>query len=324
MVVPSKGPVLWVHEGRLQLSGLPLEPAEWPELRPFGQSQDTFTTVHMWSQIVGKIRLGLSPHVNHSWGCTLYVSTRGLTTSPIPYGSGTFAIEFDFEDHVLRISQSDGRHHSFPLVPMTVSEFYRKTMACLRGLDIQVAIYATPVEVEIAIPFAEDETHACYDADAIHRYWRSLVVVDCVFKEFRASFIGKASPVHFFWGAFDLAVSRFSGRTAPKHPCGAPNCPSWVMVEAYSHEVSSAGFWPGAGLGEAAFYAYVYPSPNGFRECPVQPESAYFHDKLGEFILPYEAVRKSADPAQSLLAFLQSTYEGAANLAKWDREALER
>jgi hypothetical protein len=296
----------------------------WPELPPLESWQDTCTTVHMWTQIVGKIRLMLSPEVNHSWGCTLYVTTRGLTTSPIPYRLITFAIDFDFVEHTLLITTSSSARRSFPLVSMTVAEFYRKTIQALGELDIHVKIFARPVEVEIAIPFEQDEQHGSYDAEAISRFWRALVQADRVLKDFRARFIGKVSPVHFFWGAFDLAVTRFSGRTAPKHPGGAPNVAARVMEEAYSHEVSSAGFWPGTGLGEAAFYAYAYPAPPGFDSYPVQPQGAYFHEKLGEFILPYEAVRTAEQPDQALLSFLQTTYDAAATLAHWDRAALER
>ncbi len=296
----------------------------WPVLPRLADWQDTFDTIHMWSQIVGKIRLTLSPHLNHSWGSTLYVTTRGLTTSPVPYRAGTFAIDFDFVAHALRITVSDGHTVSFPLTAMTVADFYRQTMRTLAALDIHVKIFPRPVEVVEAIPFEQDMVHRSYDADAIHRFWQALVVVNSVFTEFRAGFLGKASPVHFFWGSFDLAGTRFSGRTAPKHPGGAPNCPDRVMVEAYSHELWSAGFWPGAGLGEAAFYAYAYPTPAGFSEHPVRPEAAYFHSGMGEFILPYEAVRTAPDPAQTLLSFLQTTYEGAATLANWDRNALER
>lgn len=295
----------------------------WPVPPPLADWQDTFSTLHMWAQIVGKIRLALSPQINHSWGSTLYVTTRGLTTSPIPFGTGTFAIDFDFVSHALLITRSDGRLFSFPLTAMSVAAFYRQTMQALEFLGIHAHIYARPVEVVEAIPFADDTIHASYDADAVHRFWRALVVTSGVFTDFRARFVGKASPIHLFWGSFDLAGTRFSGRTAPKHPGGAPHCPNRVMVEAYSHELWSAGFWPGAGLGEAAFYAYAYPVPAGFREHPVQPEAAYFHTTLGEFILPYEAVRTAADPAQALLSFLQTTYEGAATLADWDRKALE-
>lgn len=295
----------------------------WPALPPLADWQDTCTTVHMWTQLAGKIRLERAPWLNHSWGSTLYVTTRGLTTSPIPYERRTFALDFDFVDHVLRISTSEGTERSFALEPMSVAEFYRKTMAALGALGLHVEVFTRPVEVVEAIPFEKDETHASYDADAVHRFWRALVQADRVFTAFRARFIGKVSPVHFFWGAFDLAVTRFSGRTAPKHPGGAPNVADRVMEEAYSHEVSSAGFWPGTGLGEAAFYAYAYPEPDGFREAVVAPEAAYFHEELGEFILPYEAVR-AADPDAALLTFLQTTYEAAADLARWNRPALER
>jgi hypothetical protein len=296
----------------------------WPKLQPLENWQNTCNTVHMWTQIVGKIRLALSPAVNHCWGCTLYVTTRGLTTSPIPYGILTFAIDFDFVEHSLLITASSGAQRSFPLVPMSVAEFHRKIMRALDELDIRVKILARPVEVETAIPFAQDEQHRSYDAEAISRFWRALAQADRVLKDFRAGFIGKVSPVHFFWGAFDLAVTRFSGRSAPKHPGGAPNVAAWVMEEAYSHEVSSAGFWPGTGLGEAAFYAYAYPVPSGFSSYPIQPHTAYFHEKLGEFILPYEAVRTADQPDRALLSFLQTTYEAAAILAHWDRTSLER
>jgi hypothetical protein len=297
---------------------------DWPTLPVLEDWQDTCTTVHMWTQIVGKIRLALSPDINHGWGSTLYITTRGLTTSPIPYGKLTFAIDFDFIAHILRITTSEGSDRALMLEPMPVADFYRKTMEALAELGIEVNILARPVEVEVAIPFEQDTQHASYDADAVLRFWHALVHVDVVLKNFRARFIGKVSPVHFFWGAFDLAVTRFSGRTAPKHPGGAPNVADRIMEEAYSHEVSSAGFWPGTGLGEAAFYAYAYPTPAGFDKYPVQPQAAYFHDKLGEFILPYEAVRTADDPAQTLLSFLQTTYDAAATLAHWDRLALER
>lgn len=266
----------------------------------------------------------LSPDINHCWGSTFYVTARGLTTSPIPYGIFTFAIDFDFIVHTLHITTSTGADRTFALEPMSVADFYCKTMQALDELGIEVKILARPVEVEVAIPFEKDDQHASYDKEAAFLFWCALVQVDCVLKDFRARFIGKVSPVHFFWGAFDLAVTRFSGRTAPKHPGGAPNVAARVMEEAYSHEVASAGFWPGTGLGEAAFYAYAYPSPADFNEYKVQPEAAYFHDKLGEFILPYEAVRTTGNPAQTLLSFLQTTYEAAATLAHWDRDALER
>jgi hypothetical protein len=299
------------------------DPIEWPRLPPLSEWQDTADTLHMWTQIVGKIRLALAPPLNHCWGCALYVTTRGLTTSPIPYGRRTFALDFDFIAHALRISTSDGDERSFPLEPMAVADFYRKTMAALDDLDIRVKIFPRPVEVVEAIPFAEDRKHASYDAHAVRLFWRALVAADRVLKEFRGGFLGKASPVHVFWGSMDIAATRFSGRTAPKHPGGAPNCPNRVMEDAYSHEVSSAGFWAGAGLGEAAFYAYAYPNPPGFKEWPVLPSAAYFHDALGEFVLPYEAVRAADDPKGTLLTFLQTTYEAAATLANWDKSALE-
>lgn len=295
----------------------------WPELPSLADWEETLTTVHMWSQVVGKVRLALGPWVNHSWGCPLYVTTRGLTTSPIPHGGRAFSLDFDFVDHALRFHASDGRGDSFALRPMSVADFHGRTMNVLNDAGIEVKLLARPVEVVEAIPFAEDEKHASYDADAVHRFWRALVRADRVFKEFRARFLGKASPVHFFWGAFDLAVTRFSGRTAPKHPGGAPNCADWVMEEAYSHELSSAGFWAGPGLGEAAFYSYAYPAPDGYSEHAVEPATASYHDGLGEFILPYEAVRTAEDPDAALLAFLQSTYVAAATLGEWDVEALD-
>jgi len=296
----------------------------WPDLPPLADWQDTLDTVHRWTQIIGKIRLEQGPWINHSWGSTLYVTTRGLTTSPIPYRKSTFAINFDFVDHALRITTSAGEERTFALKPMSVATFYEKTMHALDELGIEVDIYPEPVEIPDPIqPFPEDETHASYDADAVHRFWRALVQVDRVFTAFRARFTGKVSPVHFFWGAFDLAVTRFSGRDAPKHPGGVPNCADWVMEEAYSKELSSAGFWPGTGLGEAAFYSYAYPEPDGYRERPVQPAAAYYLDDLGEFVLPYEAVRTANDPDAALLSFLQSTYAAAADLADWDRDALE-
>ena len=298
--------------------------AAWPELPTLDDWQDTFETVHMWTQIVGKIRLEHSPWINHSWGSALYVTTRGLTTSPIPYGTQVFALDFDLVGHTLRISTSTGEERSFALGPMSVAAFYRKTMRMLDDLGIEVEIFPKPVEVPDPIqPFPEDETHASYDADAVHRFWRALVQADRVFKAFRARFIGKVSPVHFFWGAFDLAVTRFSGRDAPAHPGGVPNCADWVMEEAYSKELSSAGFWPGTGLGEAAFYSYAYPEPDGFREREIEPEPAYYLDDMGGFVLPYEAVRTADEPDAVLLTFLQSTYEAAADLAGWDRNALE-
>jgi hypothetical protein len=297
--------------------------AAWPWLPPLAEWEDSRATVHMWTQIVGKIRLALAPRLNHSWGSALYPTARGLTTSPMAYGARTFTIDFDFVRHALHIATDDGTDRTLELQPMSVAEFHHRLMTILHGIGISVPIFPRPVEVLEAIPFADDERHAAYDAGAIARYWRALLQADRVLREFRARFIGKASPVHFFWGAFDLAVTRFSGRRAPRHPGGAPNCADRVMVEAYSHEVSSAGFWPGGGIGAAAFYAYAYPEPAGFAAAPVAPAAAYYLRELGEFILPYEAVRTAADPDRALLAFLQTSYEAAANLAAWDRAALE-
>jgi len=297
--------------------------AHWPELS-LEQWQETCRTLHLWSQIVGKIRLSQMPWLNHSWHVPLYVNARGLTTSLIPYDTRAFEIEFDLHDHRLQIVTSDGEHRSFELEPMSVAEFYRRIMRTLGELDVNARIWPMPVEIPGPIqPFPENEAQGAYDREAVGRFWRTLLQVHRVLTEFRARFVGKVSPVHFFWGAFDLAVTRFSGRPAPRHPGGAPNCADWVMEEAYSHEVSSAGFWPGVGLGEAAFYAYAYPQPDGFREYPVRPAAAYYHADLGEFILPYEAVRTADDPDAVLLEFLQSTYEAAADLAGWDRDALE-
>ena len=295
----------------------------WPVVPPLAQWRDTCDTVHMWTQVVGKIRLELAPWINHSWGSALYVTTCGLTTSPIPYESGAFDVTFDFVEHALRLKTSDGRGRSFDLEPMSVADFYRRTLEMLADVGITISIFTRPVEVVEAIRFEKDDQHASYDADALHRYWSALAQAHRVLTAFRARFIGKVSPVHFFWGGFDLAVTRFSGRTAPRHPGGIPNVGDWVMEEAYSHELSSAGFWPGSNLGEAAFYSYAYPGPDGFAGYPVEPEAAYFHEELGEFILPYEAVRTSDNPDAALLAFLRTTYEAAATLADWDRGALE-
>lgn len=302
----------------------PVRPGtNWPELPAFTEWEDSCTTLHMWLQIAGKIRLELSPWVNHAWGFALYVTSRGLTTSPIPYGGGAFGINFDFVDHALHIATSGGARRTFALEPMTVSAFYRRLMAALRELGVEVRIFTRPVEVAEAVRFEDDTRHASYDAGRIHRFWRALVEADRVFKRFRAGFVGKASPVHVFWGAFDLAASRFSGRPAPLHPGGVPNCADWVMQEAYSHEVASAGFWAGAGLGEAAFYAYAYPEPAGYGTRKIRPGAAYYSPTLKEFILPYEAVRTAANPDATLLDFLQTTYAAAADLAQWNRTALE-
>jgi hypothetical protein len=295
----------------------------WPEL-PTAQWRGTYETLHLWSQIVGKIRLKRSPWLNHSWHVTLYVTARGLSTSPIPDGMRTFQIDFDFLAHCLRISTSDGSNRQFALSGQSVASFYNAVMAALGELGITVAIDEMPNELPEPIKFSQDTRHASYDPDAVRRFFQILVNADRVFEQFRTSFLGKASPVHFFWGSFDLAVTRFSGRRAPRHPGGVPNLPDAVACEAYSHEESSAGFWPGSGaIDYPAFYSYTYPEPPGFRASKVRPDAAFFSEALGEFILPYDAVRTAADPDQALLDFLQSTYEAAANSAKWDREALE-
>ena len=294
----------------------------WPQL-PLEAWQDTCSTLHLWSQIIGKIRLAFAPLVNHWWQVPFYMTSRGWTTSPIPYKETIFQIDFDFIDHQIQITTDRGDFRSLELKPRSVSDFYKETMEILHSLGIEVHLWTTPVELSERIPFEQDSTHSSYDPEYAQRHWRVLVQVDRVLKEFRSHFLGKVSPVHFFWGAFDLAVTRFSGRRAPDHP-GVPNVARSVMLEAYSHEVSSCGFWPGPGLGEPAFYAYAYPEPAGFREIPVQPQEAYYNKDWGEFILPYEAVRTAASPDDMLLAFLRSTYEGAANLGKWDRALLER
>jgi hypothetical protein len=291
---------------------------------PTAQWRDTCQTLHLFTQIVGKIRLKRSPWLNHSWHVALYVTARGLSTSPIPDDSRTFQIDFDFIAHDLQISTSDGAQRQFALSGHSVASFYKTVMDALGALGIDVAIDEMPNEVPDPVKFSQDRRHASYDPDAVRRFFQILVNSDRLLKQFRTGFIGKASPVHFFWGSFDLAVTRFSGRRAPRHPGGVPNLPDAVACEAYSHEVSSAGFWPGSGaIDYPAFYSYAYPEPPGFRATKVRPEAAFFSDALGEFILPYDAVRLAADPDQALLNFLQSTYEAAANTAKWDRDALE-
>jgi uncharacterized protein DUF5996 len=295
----------------------------WPEL-PTAAWRETYATLHLWTQIVGKIRLARAPWLNHSWHVALYVTTSGLTTSPIPDGTRTFQIDFDFINHQLKISTSDGGARQLGLAGHSVASFFAAVMNTLAELDIHVAIDDMPNEMPDPIRFSDDEKHASYDPEAVGRFLQILVNADRVFKQFRTGFLGKASPVHFFWGSFDLAVTRFSGRRAPRHPGGMPHLSDAVACEAYSHEESSAGFWPGSGaIDYPAFYSYAYPEPEGFRSRRVQPEAAFFHEALGEFILPYDAVRNATDPDQTLLAFLQSTYEAAAVTAKWDRDALE-
>jgi Family of unknown function (DUF5996) len=295
----------------------------WPDL-PYSAWKDTRDTLHLWTQIVGKIRLALTPWLNHSWHVPLYVTARGLTTSPIYDGCRAFEIVFDFLEHILDITTDDGRRKEIALRPQTVAEFYAAVMSALAEVGIRVEIDDRPSEIPGAIPFSGDRTHAAYDAEYAQRFWRILLQADRVLKQFRTGFIGKASPVHFFWGSFDLAVTRFSGRRAPPHPGGVPGLSDAVVREAYSHEVSSAGFWPGgSGIGYAAFYSYAYPEPAGFRTFSVEPTAAFFSGALGEFLLPYDAVRTAADPDAVLLAFLNATYEAAASTGKWDRVALE-
>jgi Family of unknown function (DUF5996) len=296
---------------------------EFPAL-PLSDWDDTRATLHLWTQVVGKIRLAQSPPINHWWQVPLYVTCRGLTTSPIPYAAGAFEIDFDFLAHRLTIRTSDGHADGFALQPMTVADFYAEVMGRLTRLGLDIRIWPMPVEIPHPVPFDQDRVHAAYDPDFAQRFWRALLSAHRVLTAFRGGFLGKASPVHFFWGSFDLAVTRFSGRAAPRHP-GAPNVADRVTREAYSHEVSSCGFWPGAaGVQEPAFYSYAYPQPPGFSEAPVRPEAAFYSREFGEFLVPYDAVRRAAAPDAALLDFLQSTYEAAADHAHWDRVALER
>jgi hypothetical protein len=302
----------------------PFQSGYWPSLA-FDAWKDTYATLHMWTQIVGKIRLAQTPWINHSWHVTLYATARGLTTSPIPHGARAFQIDFDFIDHRLLIQTNDGAVKTMALQPRSVADFYQELFSNLHQLGLDVKIRTTPNEIVDAIPFDKDHVHASYDAEHANRFWRALVQADRVLKKFRAGFIGKCSPVHFFWGSFDLAVTRFSGRKAPEHPGGAPNCPDWVMREAYSHELSSCGFWPGGGpVPYPVFYAYAYPEPPGFGTAPVRPGNAIYDAAMREFLLPYDEVRRAQSPDAVLLEFLQSSYEAAANLGRWDRSALER
>ena len=295
----------------------------WPALRvaEWAPTRDTF---QLWAQIVGKVRLANTPLVNHWWNVPLYVTSRGLTTSLIPHRLGPcFEIEFDLKDHVVRIETDTNGRRSILLRPRAVAEFYEEFMACLDELGVGTDIWPMPVEIEGAVEFTADRAHASYDPDQVHRFWQLLVQAERVFQIFRSRFVGKCSPVHLFWGSLDLAVTRFSGRPAPPHLSNAPHCGPQVMLEAYSHEVSSCGYWPG-GEGEGLFYSYAYPEPPGYREVTVSPPGAGFNTDLGEFVLSYETVRNAADPDAVLLEFLQSTYEAAADCAKWDRRALER
>lgn len=295
----------------------------WPDL-PLADWKNTYDTLHRWTQIIGKIRLAFSPFINHWWNTTFYITSRGITTSPIPYNGRHFQIDFDFIAHLLIIETTDGSTKTIDLRPCSVAEFYQEIMATLESLDLPTTIWTTPVEVPDRTPFEEDYKHASYDPEYAQRFWRILSQASRVFTMFRSRFIGKASPVHFFWGSFDLAVTRFSGRTAPPHP-GAPNCGRFVMVDAYSHELSSCGFWPGGGpVAEPVFYAYAYPEPQGFKDYTIQPSEAFYQQDLGEFVLPYEVVRTAKSPDEVLLSFLQSTYDAEAIHGKWDRYALER
>ncbi len=296
---------------------------EWPSL-PLEDWIDTCTTLHLWTQIVGKIRLVQTPWINHTWHVALYVTARGLTTTPIPFGYRTFQIDFDFVDHVLNIQSNDGQTAWLPLKSQSVAQFYRRVMQELDGLGLRIKIFPKPNEVPDPIPFEDDEVHSQYDPEYANRYWKILCQAERVFKRFRSRFIGKCSPVHYFWGAPDLAVTRFSGRRAPEHPGGIPNLPDRITRDAYSHEVSSCGFWPGGGpIAYPAFYSYAYPEPAGFPAATVKPSAAFYSEEYREFVLPYEAVRQSKSPDDTLLDFLQTTYENAANLAGWDRDALE-
>ncbi|MBI3547129.1 MAG: hypothetical protein HY081_11165 [Gammaproteobacteria bacterium] len=295
----------------------------WPSL-PLEEWQDTYATLHRWTQIVGKVRLAQAPMLNHWWQVPLYVTTRGLTTSPMPHGNISFEISFDFIDHQLRVQTSEGAQRTLALAPRSVADFYNELMATLGALDVAVKIWTMPVEIDDPIPFEQDRKHHSYVPQQAQRCWRILKQTERVLQQFRCGFVGKCSPVHFFWGSFDLAVTRFSGRKAPRHPGGVPHLADWVTRLAYSHEVSSCGFWPGGGLVlEPAFYAYAYPEPEGFKNYPVRPASAYYSNDMREFLLPYEAVRRAASPDALLLEFAQSTYEAGAESGNWDRDALE-
>ena len=299
------------------------ETTQWPPLA-YTDWKDTIATLQLWSQIVGKVRLTKMPWINHSWHVSLFVTPRGLTTRGIPYAGGLFQIDFDFISHTLLLSNSQGQTAEFALAPMTVAKFHSQLFEQLGKLGIEAHIHGAPNEIEPAIPFAKDEEHSSYDSAAVEKYWHILVNIHNVFTEFRSRFIGKNSPVHLFWGGFDLAVSRYSGRTAPKHGGGMPNMPLKIMQEAYSHEVCSAGFWLGSEqFPQPVFYAYSYPTPEEFGAQAVQPKEAFYSKEMGEFFLTYEAVSKAENPAEYLMSFLQSTYEAAANTGKWDRKALE-
>jgi hypothetical protein len=300
------------------------QPANWPRL-DYADWADTCTTVHLWTQVIGKIKLALAPPENHWWGIALHVTARGLTTLAMPCQGGLLQIDFDFVHHWLTLRRSEGRSERFRLAPYSVAEFYHEVMGRLRTMGVEVPIWTMPVEIPDAIPFEQDRVHASYDAAAVETFWRQLSQADRVFNVFRGRYLGKCSPVHFFWGSFDLAVTRFSGRTAPPMTRSAPNLGNWVMQEAYSHEVSSCGFWPGnGGYGKAAFYCYAYPEPAGFAQTPGLPQGATYDAALGEFVLPYDVVAQASSPDDCLLEFLQSTYAGCADCGTWERGALER
>ena len=299
-------------------------PDSWPDL-PLSEWAETCATLHMWTQVVGKIRLAHAPMANHWWQVPLYVTSRGLTTSAIPYGSRSFQCDFDFIDHCLRIATSEGAIETIHLVARTVADFHAEVMGRLRGLGLETRIWTMPVEVRDAVPFELDRDHGTYDAEYANRFWRTLVHADRVCSRFRSRFVGKASPVHFFWGSFDLAVSRFSGRAAPPPTTDSPHLGEWVMREAYSHEVSSCGFWPGnGGYGQPAFYSYAYPEPVDFARAPIRPDAAFYDVTLKQFILPYDAVRGANSPDDQIIEFFQRSYEAAADLGGWDRSGLER
>ena len=295
----------------------------WPEL-PWGPWKETCAALHLWTQIVGKYRLCHTPWLNHSWHATLYVTPRGLTTGPVPDGDGAVTVDFDLVEHHLEVHAVGGRTARVDLAPMSVADFWHRVRAAIHDVGGRPTMHGTPNEVADPVPFVEDTLPRPYDAAAVERFHRALVHIERVFSHFRTGFIGKVSPAHLFWGSFDLAVTRFSGRSAPPHPGGVPNLPDAVSREAYSHEVSSAGFWPGGnGVEEPMFYSYAYPAPAGFADRKAEPAAAYFHPELQEFVLPYEAVRTADDPDAALRAFLQSTYEAAADLGNWDRELIE-
>jgi hypothetical protein len=298
-------------------------PDAWPAL-PYDGWKETNATLHLWMQIVGKIRLVQTPWTNHSWHVALYLTTRGLSTSPIPHGARSFQIDFDFIDHQLRIGSSDGMTRSLPLRAQPVADFYHDLLTALDQMGLHVRIHPVPNEIPDAIPFDQDRVHASYDGEYANRCWRAMMHTERVLDRFRARYCGKCSPVHVFWGGFDLAVTRFSGRRAPEHPGGVPNLPDWVAREAYSHEVSSCGFWPGGpALPAPVFYAYAYPEPPGFASAAIRPEAAYYHEQLREFVLPYDDVRRAESPDDRLIDFFQSTYEAAASLGNWNRAELE-